>query len=114
MSFGIAALRLSPMTRNLFLIGVGIISAAIISAALIIKTSMPRPLPMPQSMRVITETRRCFDLRRFVEAEKEYISRNLDQAAYQKMTPQERNEADTSLGKKLGDLDDMLERAGCD
>ena len=100
------------MTRNLFLIGVGIISAAIIGAAFIIKTSMPRP--MTQSMRVITETRRCFDLRRFVEAEKEYISRNLDQAAYQKMTPQERNEADTSLGKKLGDLDDMLERAGCD
>jgi hypothetical protein len=102
------------MTRAVFLIGVGIVSAAIIGAAIIITTSMPRPLSMPQTMRVITETRKCFELRRFVEAQKEYISRSIDQAAYQKMTPQEKNEADTSLGRNLGDLDDMLERAGCD
>jgi hypothetical protein len=102
------------MTRAVFLIGVGIISAAIIGAAIIITSSMPHPLSMPQTMRVITETRKCFELRRFVEAQKEYISRSIDQAAYQKMTPQEKNEADTSLGRNLGDLDDMLERAGCD
>ena len=57
---------------------------------------------------------KCFELRRFVEAQKEYVSRSIDQAAYQKMTPQEKNEADTSLGRNVGDLDDMLERAGCD
>jgi hypothetical protein len=102
------------MTRAVFLIGVGIVSAAIIGAAIIITTSMPRPLSMPQTMRVITETRKCFELRRFVEAQKEYISRSIDQAAYQKMTPQEQIEADTSLGRNLGNLDDMLERAGCD
>lgn len=102
------------MTRTVFLIGVGIISAAIIVAALIISTSMPRPFSIPQNMRVITETRKCFELRRFVEAQKEYISKRIDQAAYQKMTPQEQIEADTSLGRDLGNLDDMLERAGCD
>lgn len=102
------------MTRAVFLIGVGIISAAIIVAALIISTSMPRPFSIPQNMRVITETRKCFELRRFVEAQKEYISKRIDQAAYQKMTPQEQIEADTSLGRDLGNLDDMLERAGCD
>jgi hypothetical protein len=101
------------MTRNIFLIGVGIISAAIIGAAIIIKSSMPRPLPMPQTMRVITETRKCFELRRFVEGEKERISRNEDQAAYQKMTPEEQKEANISLGGKLTRLDDVLEQAGC-
>ena len=102
------------MTRNIFLIGVGIISAAIIGAAIIIKNSMPRPLPMPQTMRVITETRKCFELRRFVNGEKERISRNINQAAYQKMTPKEQEEANISLGGQLGQLDAMLEHAGCD
>jgi hypothetical protein len=101
------------MTRNIFLIGVGIISVAIISAAIIIKSSMPRPLPMPQTMRVITETRKCFELRRFVEGEKERISRNIDQAAYQKMAPEEQKEANISLGGQLTRLDDVLEQSGC-
>jgi hypothetical protein len=102
------------MTRTVFLIGVGIVSLAIIVAAIIIKTSMPLPRPLPQNMRVITETRKCFELRRFVEAQKEYISRTIDQSAYEKMTPEQQKEADTSLGRDLGNLDDMLERAGCD
>jgi hypothetical protein len=75
---------------------------------------MPPLRPMPQNMHVITETRKCFELRRFVEAQKEYISRRIDQSAYEKMTPEQQKEADTSLGRDLGNLDDMLERAGCD
>jgi hypothetical protein len=31
---------------------------------------MPRPLPMSQLMRVITETRKCFELRGLVKAKK--------------------------------------------
>jgi hypothetical protein len=102
------------MTRNIFLIGVGIVSAAIIGAAMIIKSSMPRPLPMPQLMRVITETRKCFELRQFVEREEERIRTNVDLAAYQKMTPEEQKKSNISLGQKFGQLNEMLERAGCD
>ena len=75
---------------------------------------MPRPLPMPQLMRVITETRKCFELRGLVEGEKEHISRNVDHDAYRKMTPEEQKEANISLGRTVGRLNEMLERAGCD
>jgi hypothetical protein len=64
----------------------GIVSAAIIGAAMIIISSMPRPLPMPQLMRVITETQKCFELREMVESEKGRIRMNVDRDAYQQMT----------------------------
>jgi hypothetical protein len=95
------------MTRNIFLIGVGIVSTAIIGAAMIIKSSMPPPMRQP--MHVIAESQKCFDTRQLVAREKASLSMSADLEAYEKMNPEEQVEKRRSLGEKLRVLNEMLE-----